>query len=131
MIRRPPRPTRTDTLFPYTTLFRSRLGAQRRVLVDVERAPLQFVQQRFEPGVGKRGRIAVHHASRSAVVTGCVAARRAGNRPPTKPIANDHFRPVHSTSGETLNANVSWPTPPAMVEAVLPLKTIDRKSTSL
>src|SRR3546814_9569057 len=27
MIRRPPRSTRTDTLFPYTTLFRS-LGAQ-------------------------------------------------------------------------------------------------------
>src|SRR3546814_9661536 len=26
MIRRPPRSTRTDTLFPYTTLFRSRLG---------------------------------------------------------------------------------------------------------
>src|SRR3546814_15417465 len=28
MIRRPPRSTRTDTLFPYTTLFRSRLSAQ-------------------------------------------------------------------------------------------------------
>src|SRR3546814_10935092 len=27
MIRRPPRSTRTDTLFPYTTLFRSRFGA--------------------------------------------------------------------------------------------------------
>src|SRR3546814_15895359 len=26
MIRRPPRPTRTDTRFPYTTLFRSRPG---------------------------------------------------------------------------------------------------------
>src|SRR3546814_8457775 len=26
MIRRPPRSTRTDTLFPYTTLFRSRPG---------------------------------------------------------------------------------------------------------
>src|SRR3546814_9965409 len=26
MIRRPPRSTRTDTLFPYTTLFRSRYG---------------------------------------------------------------------------------------------------------
>src|SRR3546814_13642447 len=26
MIRRPPRSTRTDTLFPYTTLFRSSLG---------------------------------------------------------------------------------------------------------
>src|SRR3546814_1746690 len=32
MIRRPPRSTRTDTLFPYTTLFRSRrvLSARRR-----------------------------------------------------------------------------------------------------
>src|SRR3546814_18863926 len=29
MIRRPPGPTRTDTLFPYTTLFRSGLGRQR------------------------------------------------------------------------------------------------------
>src|SRR3546814_10141618 len=27
MIRRPPRSTRTDTLFPYTTLFRSELSA--------------------------------------------------------------------------------------------------------
>src|SRR3546814_5358170 len=26
MLRRPPRPTRTDTLFPYTTLFRSEPG---------------------------------------------------------------------------------------------------------
>src|SRR3546814_9002118 len=30
MIRRPPRSTRTDTLFPYTTLFRSGLRAVRR-----------------------------------------------------------------------------------------------------
>src|SRR3546814_11644630 len=30
MIRRPPRSTRTDTLFPYTTLFRSRRGDRRR-----------------------------------------------------------------------------------------------------
>src|SRR3546814_10064064 len=29
MIRRPPRSTLTDTLFPYTTLFRSRLEARR------------------------------------------------------------------------------------------------------
>src|SRR3546814_1987225 len=29
MIRRPPRSTRTDTLFPYTTLFRSPRGAER------------------------------------------------------------------------------------------------------
>src|SRR3546814_6846591 len=30
MIRRPPRSTRTDTLFPYTTLFRSRIHGLRR-----------------------------------------------------------------------------------------------------
>src|SRR3546814_17024547 len=29
MLRRPPRSTRTDTLFPYTTLFRSHEGLQR------------------------------------------------------------------------------------------------------
>src|SRR3546814_4387450 len=29
MIRRPPRSTRTDTLFPYTTLFRSLVGMDR------------------------------------------------------------------------------------------------------
>src|SRR3546814_17200034 len=33
MIRRPPRSTRTDTLFPYTTLFRSLLA---RATVDVD-----------------------------------------------------------------------------------------------
>src|SRR3546814_3711061 len=33
MIRRPPRSTRTDTLFPYTTLFRSRDRHQRDVLL--------------------------------------------------------------------------------------------------
>src|SRR3546814_997123 len=32
MIRRPPRSTRTDTLFPYTTLFRSDHDAARRIL---------------------------------------------------------------------------------------------------
>src|SRR3546814_2844814 len=30
MIRRPPRSTRTDTLFPYTTLFRSQVRPQRQ-----------------------------------------------------------------------------------------------------
>src|SRR3546814_1719745 len=34
MIRRPPRSTRTDTLFPYTTLFRSQLELG-RILLEV------------------------------------------------------------------------------------------------
>src|SRR3546814_13372976 len=41
MIRRPPRSTRTDTLFPYTTLFRSRAAAEHldpvvRAVVDLD-----------------------------------------------------------------------------------------------
>src|SRR3546814_12809605 len=39
MIRRPPRSTRTDTLFPYTTLFRS-LDAVIDTVVGAARAPL-------------------------------------------------------------------------------------------
>src|SRR3546814_9862069 len=34
MIRRPPRSTRTDTLFPYTTLFRSQQLAQRQTVAS-------------------------------------------------------------------------------------------------
>src|SRR3546814_2570202 len=42
MIRRPPRSTRTDTLFPYTTLFRSRVrrsGAEVRHEITMQRGP--------------------------------------------------------------------------------------------
>src|SRR3546814_11784361 len=39
MIRRPPRSTRTDTLFPYTTLFRSCVTDLRRVGVDLVLTP--------------------------------------------------------------------------------------------
>src|SRR3546814_19107967 len=38
MIRRPPRSTRTDTLFPYTTLFRSDHFLDRRLGDEVDRA---------------------------------------------------------------------------------------------
>src|SRR6056297_3882041 len=52
MIRRPPRSTRTDTLFPYTTLFRSLLESLpapgRLVALDVDAGRLQRVAQRSE-----------------------------------------------------------------------------------
>src|SRR3546814_6903590 len=37
MIRRPPRSTRTDTLFPYTTLFRSSAGHAARIAANTSR----------------------------------------------------------------------------------------------
>src|SRR3546814_10461417 len=40
MIRRPPRSTRTDTLFPYTTLFRSPAFAGARMTGDISTIPV-------------------------------------------------------------------------------------------
>src|SRR3546814_18966798 len=42
MIRRPPRSTRTDTLFPYTTLFRSCHAERRSVALGQDRAQHGF-----------------------------------------------------------------------------------------
>src|SRR3546814_13822198 len=41
MIRRPPRSTRTDTLFPYTTLFRSMFGTAAAVGSSLEAGTLR------------------------------------------------------------------------------------------
>src|SRR3546814_2656893 len=38
MIRRPPRSTRTDTLFPYTTLFRSAVSQPQQIIVDEDKS---------------------------------------------------------------------------------------------
>src|SRR3546814_7268460 len=48
MIRRPPRSTRIDTLFPYTTLFRSEQAAQRPP--REHRPPQSFDQADMQPG---------------------------------------------------------------------------------
>src|SRR3546814_6083098 len=47
MIRRPPRSTRTDTLFPYTTLFRSddRGGGTEGFLVERRHPRLDMIEQ--------------------------------------------------------------------------------------
>src|SRR3546814_6046164 len=45
MIRRPPRSTRTDTLFPYTTLFRSPLSATRKNAVRTAPRPCRQGQR--------------------------------------------------------------------------------------
>src|SRR3546814_11099346 len=49
MIRRPPRSTRTDTLFPHTTLFRSPNGRAFDEALDPSAPPASFAQQQL-PG---------------------------------------------------------------------------------
>src|SRR3546814_18266518 len=60
MIRRPPRSTRTDTLFPYTTLFRSNeyFGAGDGVASITERFGFRFEQRKVGSGTafGERHR---------------------------------------------------------------------------
>src|SRR3546814_1617088 len=52
MIRRPPRSTRTDTLFPYTTLFRSQ---QQHRVAGMLRLQFDLAHQIGEEGVGDVG----------------------------------------------------------------------------
>src|SRR3546814_12956705 len=47
MIRRPPRSTRTDTLFPYTTLFRSHYAADYGLVCD----PVELVKALSTPAL--------------------------------------------------------------------------------
>src|SRR3546814_20209774 len=55
MIRRPPRSTRTDTLFPYTTLFRSNFGRARSILGG------EHLRPGFNPiEIAKTGIVACH-----------------------------------------------------------------------
>src|SRR3546814_7989664 len=50
MIRRPPRSTRTDTLFPYTTLFRSPVAAQERPVDGGDARMLGRGDERIQAG---------------------------------------------------------------------------------
>src|SRR3546814_2989087 len=96
MIRRPPRSTRTDTLFPYTTLFRSPAGADEdrgERAAEGERQGLQGAPREAErrdqdaggedrrtdsPMAGREGQ-----AGRRAEAEGAArpGAQRAGDRP--------------------------------------------------
>src|SRR3546814_8615700 len=53
MIRRPPRSTRTDTLFPYTTLFRS----TKRFITNAPEAGIFTVMARTDPAIKGAGGI--------------------------------------------------------------------------
>src|SRR3546814_4797471 len=72
MIRRPPRSTRTDTLFPYTTLFRS-IGLIEHQLGELQRESLEPAAIAELAGSHRR------HAHAAALITTCdTAAARLG-----------------------------------------------------
>src|SRR3546814_1290080 len=56
MIRRPPRSTRTDTLFPYTTLFRSAPCRKRRKMAQADKPAIVLVRPQLGENIGKAAR---------------------------------------------------------------------------
>src|SRR3546814_2516661 len=78
MIRRPPRSTRTDTLFPYTTLFRSRNAVAKRQGRRLCRCQRPRRPQLFEPHLRHRARHRDRRGSRSA--GGLIRAPAGGSR---------------------------------------------------
>src|SRR3546814_19455201 len=83
MIRRPPRSTRTDTLFPYTTLFRShelpfpRAQFGRPGSRGSQRYRFEGIGSRFGARTGRlrRGSLKIVHVLVNPKVTGVVARR--------------------------------------------------------
>src|SRR3546814_4113748 len=63
MIRRPPRSTRTDTLFPYSTLFRS----AQFLVARLEPASRGVAGQRLDPADTRRYRAFVHDLEQADV----------------------------------------------------------------
>src|SRR3546814_13830147 len=92
MIRRPPRSTRTDTLFPYTTLFRS---------VLVERADLHTFRNQFDfrielignrAGVGDRRQLGAAATAQTAI-DGFVVQQCAAPPVPRHVTVGEHLPP--------------------------------------
>src|SRR3546814_13571751 len=84
MIRRPPRSTRTDTLFPYTTLFRS----------DIVRS-VAMPPPTLSRTIGRQGNI------RQTVPHGSAAMLRGSHDIETRRAAHQHFRTYFRTRAGT------------------------------
>src|SRR3546814_19831298 len=95
MIRRPPRSTRTDTLFPYTTLFRAPAVERAAAVEEQRRDPVRIagVHPERHPQEGIDVACALDRAHRHAVATGVVYAGRA-------PVPDSHAgRPTWHSQG--------------------------------
>src|SRR3546814_18325237 len=86
MIRRPPRSTRTDTLFPYTTLFRSRpAGSAHPCETGWSRA-----SSACAAGIGSIARASYHERRRNAGCCRRPALCRRDRDPSRKPDGSGH-----------------------------------------
>src|SRR3546814_13584817 len=89
MIRRPPRYTRTDTLFPYTTLFRSHKHASAPGML----VPIPVAEPLSAPG--RAGHSPGPRSSRGGFRTGC-APSRDDRGPGECPRSDEHTSELQS-----------------------------------
>src|SRR3546814_14186942 len=68
MIRRPPRPTRTDTLFPYTTLFRSTAQSRMQTAEQFENIVLKTLPDGATVRIKDVARVEIGAENYSAIV---------------------------------------------------------------
>src|SRR3546814_1256722 len=101
MIRRPPRSTRTDTLFPYTTLFRSRLFSY----LDTQKSRLGTTN--FHQIPINAPKCPFHNFQRNGMMQTLVPTGRANYEPNSLAEAGDDAGPraCPETGSSTLPAN--------------------------
>src|SRR3546814_2784559 len=100
MIRRPPRSTRTDTLFPYTTLFRSaRTRAHRPLRRDLGALPLLSRSQAGDAQAARLHRLCARvSARRSERLIPPIGLDRTRKQIPLPPAENLRWRSEEHTS---------------------------------
>src|SRR3546814_4092559 len=113
MIRRPPRSTRTDTLFPYTTLFRSTARCGRPTMTSIECGLTEhlFMIRSIQGRFSMTDQAVRYFEPFDLDVTLRDAALDDQNRPPRRMLANAaigmHVEDAYYSMRE-LRAAVSW-----------------------
>src|SRR3546814_7333026 len=93
MIRRPPRSTRTDTLFPYTTLFRSALVWPRVRCRRRAAAVVRHAAQQMAPGPRSEEHTSeLQSLMRISYAVFCLKKKKKQTHTAQKPIANSKFK---------------------------------------
>src|SRR3546814_13336118 len=125
MLRRPPRSTRTDTLFPYTTLFRSvlsRAGALLARDLGEEGAPLPH--QLVYPGLHRcsvdRSHLELRQAERTEQAELVVSFVDVASQAPLDP-------PLHPQLAVGHHVGVDPPPPPLRPDEVAQQVPVDRQ----
>src|SRR3546814_3963789 len=121
MIRRPPRSTRTDTLFPYTTLFRSLRSGGRRRGADPARCPAARAGACARRRIWRRSDLCCRTCARRSeehtselqslmhisYAVFCLKKKKKPTKKKTKPLSANHTKQQTKTSYDRHKKNTN------------------------